>query len=69
MQDRAWYDVASEALARKGKRPSRRKKFKVVKLPPGIPAGSGLHSGVTAGSKRRRHVKKFLDRQGKEGQK
>jgi len=60
MYDKAWYDVASEALARKGRRPSRRKKFKVTVLEPGIPAGSGLHNGVTAGSKRRRHVQKFL---------
>ena len=33
MLDRDFYDVASEALARKGRKPSRRKKFKVVKLP------------------------------------
>lgn len=64
MHDKAYYDVLSEALARKGRRPSRRKRFKVTVLEPGIPAGSGLHSGVTAGNKRRRHVQTFLKKGG-----
>lgn len=33
MNERQWQDAQDEALARKGRKPSRRKRFKVVKLP------------------------------------
>lgn len=33
MNDREWLDAQSESLARKGRKPSRRRRFKVVKLP------------------------------------
>ena len=33
MNDRDWYDAASEALARAGRKPPRRRKMKVTKLP------------------------------------
>lgn len=45
----AWNRIASEALEPKRK-PSRRKRWKVTKLEPAIPRGSGLRG------KRRGHV-------------